>query len=157
MLAVRPRRGSQSSMEWLSLVMVLIAGSLLPLQAGVNALLANSSGHTIWAAGMSFFVGTFALLALFIMPRTPWPMISQLRAAPAMALDRWINGGIFRQLYGFFCAKTRRCYAIGIGHHRTDRHVPDSGSLWCGRLYTAPSQLAEVTGFSADIIRGIFY
>ncbi|WP_419831501.1 DMT family transporter [Endozoicomonas atrinae] len=92
-------------MEWLSLVMVLIAGSLLPLQAGVNALLANSSGHTIWAAGMSFFVGTFALLALFIMLRTPWPMISQLRAAPAMAWTGGLMGAFFVSCMAFFAPK----------------------------------------------------
>ncbi len=92
-------------MEWLSLVMVLIAGSLLPLQAGVNALLANSSGHTIWAAGMSFFVGTFALLALFIILRTPWPMISQLRAAPAMAWTGGLMGAFFVSCMAFFAPK----------------------------------------------------
>ncbi|WP_238593838.1 DMT family transporter [Endozoicomonas atrinae] len=85
--------------------MVLIAGSLLPLQAGVNALLANSSGHTIWAAGMSFFVGTFALLALFIILRTPWPMISQLRAAPAMAWTGGLMGAFFVSCMAFFAPK----------------------------------------------------
>ena len=92
-------------MEGLSVVMVLIAGSLLPLQAGVNALLARASGHTLWAVGVSFFIGTIALILVFILQRASWPMLSQLKTAPIVAWAGGLMGAFFVYCMAFFAPK----------------------------------------------------
>ncbi|KEI71260.1 DMT family transporter [Endozoicomonas elysicola] len=94
-------------MEWLSVIMVLIAGAMLPIQAGVNAQLARASGHVIWASGFSFCVGTVALLVIFTMLRYPWPALGQLRETPAVA---WTGG-----LMGAFFVTCMACFAPKLG------------------------------------------
>ncbi len=50
--------------SWLYLAFALAAGAVLPLQAGINAVLARSVGGPIAAALVSFAVGTLALAAV---------------------------------------------------------------------------------------------
>ena len=47
---------------WWLLVMPLIAGAFLPLQAGINGQVAKHFGSVMGAAMLSFAVGTAAML-----------------------------------------------------------------------------------------------
>lgn len=49
---------------WSLLVMAFISGALMPLQAGINGLLAREVSSVLNAATISFLVGTAALLLL---------------------------------------------------------------------------------------------
>lgn len=54
------------------LVVALVAGVLLPLQATINARLGTGIGGPLWAAFASFFIGTVALgLALAVRRTAP--------------------------------------------------------------------------------------
>ena len=50
-------------MVWLYLLVCLVAGALMPLQAGVNAQLARWVGHPVTASLVSFAVGTLGFTA----------------------------------------------------------------------------------------------
>ena len=52
-------------MHTLLILQSVVAGALMPAQAGINALLHREVGHPIGAAFVSFFVGTLALMALY--------------------------------------------------------------------------------------------
>ena len=84
-------------MKWIYVCYALLAGAVLPIQAGVNLRLRGSLGDPIWAATVSFGVGTLALLIYGFASRTPLPTLSMVSTAPAWA---WI-GGIFGAFFVF--------------------------------------------------------
>ena len=51
-------------MIWLFLLMALVAGIFMPVQAGINGLLARELSSTLAAATVSFIIGTLGLLRL---------------------------------------------------------------------------------------------
>lgn len=77
----------------------LVAGALMPVQAGVNARLREYLGDPLVASLASFCVGTAALLAFILATRTPWPSLAAASAAPWWA---WCGGA----LGAFFVAVT---------------------------------------------------
>ena len=49
-----------------ALLLATIAGAMLPTQAGINSLLAKSGAGTLWAAFISFAVGTLVLFVMIV-------------------------------------------------------------------------------------------
>lgn len=76
-------------MDWLLVVFALVAGTLLPTQAGINTQLAKSLGHPLLAACISFASGAIALLLYTISRRVPLPSVSTAMQAPWYL---WIGG-----------------------------------------------------------------
>ena len=56
-------------MYWALLAMALLSGALMPLQAGINGLLAKEVSSVLNAATISFLVGAIALLTLALVQR----------------------------------------------------------------------------------------
>ena len=82
-------------MVWLYLLVCLLAGALMPLQAGVNAQLARWVGHPVTASLVSFAVGTLVLFAYSAATRPPLPTLEALAAAPW-----WVwAGGLFGSVF----------------------------------------------------------
>ena len=90
---------------WLSMLATLLAGSMLPLQAGVNAQLARAGGSALWASGISFFAGTLTLLVVYSSLRLPWPELSDLREAPLWAWTGGLMGAFFVTCMAFFAPR----------------------------------------------------
>jgi transporter family-2 protein len=76
-------------MVWLYLFVCLLAGALMPLQAGVNAQLARWVGHPVTASLVSFAAGTLALLAYSLAFRPTLPALGSLAEAPWWV---WVGG-----------------------------------------------------------------
>lgn len=76
--------------EWYVLL-ALAAGTVLPLQVGVNSTLRQGIGSPIMAALISFAVGTACLLAYALAARAPWPTAQMFAKLPAWA---WIGGAL---------------------------------------------------------------
>jgi len=83
----------------LIMLTALVAGALMPVQAGVNARLREFLGDPIMASLVSFCVGTVALLAFILVTRTPWPTMAAVSSAPVWS---WFGGA----LGAFFVAVT---------------------------------------------------
>jgi transporter family-2 protein len=82
-------------MVWVYLLVCLLAGALMPLQAGVNAQLARWVGHPVTASLVSFAVGTVVLFAYSAATRPPLPALDALAAAPW-----WVwAGGLFGSVF----------------------------------------------------------
>jgi len=77
----------------------LVAGALMPVQAGINARLRDFLGEPLVASLFSFGVGTAALLAFILLTRTPWPTAAVMASAPWWT---WLGG----VLGAFFVAVT---------------------------------------------------
>lgn len=75
------------SHAWL-IVMTLVAGALMPLQAGINGQLARHTGNVMLAALISFAVGTLALLLVVLYQRGT-PSVAVLRE---MSWWHWTGG-----------------------------------------------------------------
>lgn len=75
-------------MLWL-LVLAMLAGALLPLQAGVNAQLRLTVGDPVVAALISFLVGSAALALLALASRMPVPLGA---AWAGSAWWHWVGG-----------------------------------------------------------------
>jgi transporter family-2 protein len=84
------KQGAQAMGQWIFLLMAVVAGSCLPLQAGINTGLARGLGHPISAALISFLAGTTILAAYVIIARLPLPVLGRL---PALPWWTWIGGG----------------------------------------------------------------
>lgn len=54
---------------WLFLAMAFLAGAFMPVQAGINGLLAKELSSVLLATTISFLVGTLALLVLLLAQR----------------------------------------------------------------------------------------
>jgi len=78
------------ALTWWILLLPFLAGSLVPLQAGVNGQLARHLGSVLAAGFISFVVGTLALLVLVLASRE-LPGVSTLRAVQWW---QWV-GGLF--------------------------------------------------------------
>lgn len=77
----------------------LLAGALMPVQAGVNARLRGFLGDPLLASLVSFAVGTLALLVVIVATRVPLPTVAMASAAPWWS---WLGG----TLGAFFVAVT---------------------------------------------------
>ncbi len=77
------------------LLLAILVGIALPVQAGVNAQLRISLGHPLVAAFVSFLVGTLALGLLLVVLRIPLPGARTAAATPGW---QWI-GGLFGAAY----------------------------------------------------------
>ena len=75
-----------SKLTWVA--MAFLAGSFLPLQAGLNAKLGRAGNSPVHAAMISFVVGTVALIAYILLTRqtVSW---AGIRSAPPQV---WIAG-----------------------------------------------------------------
>lgn len=82
-------------MVWVYLLVCLLAGALMPLQAGVNAQLARWVGHPVTASLVSFAVGTLALLAYSAAARPELPSAAALAAAPWWVWAGGLFGAVF--------------------------------------------------------------
>jgi transporter family-2 protein len=82
-------------MVWLYLLVCLLAGALMPLQAGVNAQLARWVGHPVTASLVSFAVGTLALFAYTAAARPQLPTLSAVASAPWWVWAGGLLGSVF--------------------------------------------------------------
>jgi transporter family-2 protein len=76
------------------ILLALLAGTMLPVQAGVNAALRAQLGHPVLAGFASFTVGTLSLALYILAARLPWPT-TPLGSIP---LWQW-TGGILGAVY----------------------------------------------------------
>jgi bacterial/archaeal transporter family-2 protein len=77
------------------ILLSLLAGAVLPLQALINARLAAGVGSSLWAAAISFQVGALGLLLVQLALRAPWPELGRAASVPS-----WIwSGGLFGAVY----------------------------------------------------------
>jgi transporter family-2 protein len=76
-------------MQWPYLLFAVVAGAMIPFQAGVNSQLAHWVSGPIRAAFVSFVVGTVALLLVAAAQRKSLPSLGRLGDAPWWI---WIGG-----------------------------------------------------------------
>ena len=76
-------------MLWPYLLFAVVAGAMIPFQAGVNAQLAHWVESPVRAAFVSFVVGTLALLVISVLVLKPLPSVARLGQAPWWV---WIGG-----------------------------------------------------------------
>ncbi|WP_432470447.1 DMT family transporter [Amphritea sp. HPY] len=92
-------------MVMISICIVLLAGAMLPLQAGINSHLARFSGSTLWASAISFMIGCMLLIAVNLALRTTTPSILQLKEAPVWAWAGGLLGAFFVTAMAIFAPK----------------------------------------------------
>ncbi len=86
------------SLDVLFLILVaLLVGAGGPIQAGVNATIAQFNGHPLTAAFTNTLVATIVLFVLMLVARVPMPQASSLAQAPWWA---W-TGGLFGAFFVF--------------------------------------------------------
>ncbi len=69
----------------------LLAGALMPVQAGINARLREFLGDPLMASLVSFSVGTAALVLFILAARIPLPTAAMASAAPWWT---WFGGSL---------------------------------------------------------------
>lgn len=72
-------------------ILALIGGAVLPLQALINARLGGVSGGPLWAAAISFGLGTLALLLYIGARRIGAPTLGEALQAPWWI---WVGGAL---------------------------------------------------------------
>ena len=79
----------------LYLVIVVLAGALIATQSGVNSQLARAAGHPVFAATISFVVGSLALLVCSFVLRSAWAGPGALAQAPWWVWTGGLMGAVF--------------------------------------------------------------
>ena len=79
----------------LYLAVVVFAGALIATQAGINSQLARTTGHPVFAATISFLVGSAALVLCSIVARGAWTGGAPLAAAPWWVWTGGLLGAVF--------------------------------------------------------------
>jgi bacterial/archaeal transporter family-2 protein len=82
-------------MKWILLVIGVVAGGLLPTQAGINAQLARNLGNPLLAASVSFAIGAIALILYTVVFHISLPPLGQIKQIPWYL---WV-GGILGTIY----------------------------------------------------------
>lgn len=72
----------------IALIAAFIGGAVIPVQAGLNARLAQALGTPLWASLVSFTVGTLVLLPLAMLARSPGAAFAGAGGAPWWA---WVG------------------------------------------------------------------
>jgi len=70
------------------MILALLSGAVLPIQAGLNARLGAAAQNAVYASTISFVVGTLGLLVYIALTRQT-PSWAGLKAAPA---GLWLGG-----------------------------------------------------------------
>lgn len=82
-------------MKMLLVAFAALGGAALPLQALMNARLGTGMNGPVWAATISFAIGTVGLFAYLLALRMPFPTAAQAATVPNWA---WA-GGLLGALY----------------------------------------------------------
>ncbi len=77
------------------IILAILAGMAMPLQAVVNSRLAGSMENPILAAFISFAVGTFALFVYILLTGVPLSNLASVSNAPPIALIGGFLGAFF--------------------------------------------------------------
>lgn len=77
------------------ILLALIGGIFLPLQALINARLASEVTSSVWAAFISFTTGTIILAIYLAVSRTPAPNLHQLTTLPVWMFSGGLLGAFF--------------------------------------------------------------
>jgi transporter family-2 protein len=77
------------------LLLAVVAGAVLPVQAGINAQLRITLGNPLAATLVSFLIGTIALALVVLVARVPLPSVQGLERAPWW---HW-TGGLLGAVY----------------------------------------------------------
>lgn len=85
-----------TKMTWILLIpLALAAGMALPIQFGVNTQLRNVVGGPVYAAAISFLVGTIVLFAATLIVRRSIPEVGSLAHAPWWMWTGGLLGAFF--------------------------------------------------------------
>ena len=71
------------------IVLAILVGALVPIQAGINATLAHHGGHPLFAMAANMSLATVTVFAGILALRVPMPVGNVLAAAPWYA---WLGG-----------------------------------------------------------------
>jgi transporter family-2 protein len=86
-------------MNWQNLafgLLAIVAGSLFPVQAAINALLAKGIGGSIVATLVSFTIGWLALLLMNVAIFRQFPTVAEIARQPVLVL---VVGGVIGAIY----------------------------------------------------------
>ncbi|TCP93404.1 transporter family-2 protein [Cricetibacter osteomyelitidis] len=78
-----------------SLILVLLIGMVMPIQAPINAVLGKSLGHPLWATIVSLSVSILLVLPLLLLFKAPSPNLSGLGSLPWWAWFGGLSGAVF--------------------------------------------------------------
>lgn len=79
----------------LFLGMAVVAGAMIPFQAGANAVLGRALGSPLWAALLSLCVSALSVLPVLMVLRVPFPAAEGLSAYPKWIWIGGIGGAIY--------------------------------------------------------------
>ncbi len=80
----------------LDVLVVMLAGTLVPLQTAFNTQFARAAGGPLISAIVVFVVGLVVTIGLAVAMRTTLPTIAQITAVPPLA---WLAGGLCAVAY----------------------------------------------------------
>jgi bacterial/archaeal transporter family-2 protein len=82
-------------MQYFYLLIALFGGVVLPVQVGLNTIVAKATGNPIWASTASFFVGTVGLIGYLLLSRQAWPTTAVIATIPAYAWGAGLLGAFY--------------------------------------------------------------
>lgn len=103
--------GKTALSVFLPIATALLAGAVLPFQAGSNAAVGRALGHPVWGALTSLAVSVIVILPALLVLKVPVPMISKAIHGPWWL---WIGGALGAIYVASAAALTPRLGAGGF-------------------------------------------
>lgn len=81
--------------QQLGILLAYMAGIVMPIQIGLNSIVARQAGSPMWASAMSFVVGGVALFAFYFGSRQSWPNMQVVASIPYWAWAAGLLGAFY--------------------------------------------------------------
>ncbi len=112
------------------LVMALITGALIPIQAATNAAFSKSIGNPYITGIMVFIVGLAGMIVFAFISRVSIPTAKQLVAAPSLRISWWNHCGHLCTHDHYFGSAHWRWNSDRFYCNRTNTICRNYRSLW---------------------------
>ena len=96
------------------LLLGVVAGAVLPIQASLNARVGQAVGSPVVGALVSFGIGALALLGVVLAQGTPLRQLSQLRALPPLTLVGGLLGAFYVVVVTILAPRLGATLTVGL-------------------------------------------
>ncbi len=133
------------------ILIVILLGTLGPIQTGVNSTLSNYLSHPSQAAFISFLGGViiFSIILIFLKPSIP--NLVDLKKSSFMVIFRWVDGGMYCFWSYTDCSKNWCCDICKYIYYWYYNYVSYFRSFWFDGLSGKANRFMEIFGVSLVI------
>ena len=112
------------------ILLAVISGAVLPIQAALNGKMGRAVGDPVYAALISFIVGSIGLLGYVVISKTALFLNHRSQAPAPKRMDGWHSGCFLCCMCDHSGSKTRSGFDLCFDCDRADGRIAVDGPFW---------------------------